>query len=116
MREDIIILPVKEKKRAAKGKGRPRYSKGLFWDIWIPGLDYEQERCFVVERVFKYGAESDVRRLFAYYGFEEVRKEVTNIACMDRKLLNYLSVIFKIPQRRFRCYKKSRSQSAFLNF
>jgi hypothetical protein len=116
MREDIVILPVKEKQRAVKGKGRPRYSKGLLGDVWVPALDYENERRFVIERVFKYGAESDVKKLFAYYGFEKVREEVINIGCMDRKLLNYLSVIFEIPQRRFRCYKKSRSQSAFLNF
>jgi hypothetical protein len=91
----------------------PALSKDLFWDCNINLLDYNDDKCFILERVFTRGTENDEKEVFEYYGIETIKKTVLNIKYLDKKTLNYLSIILNIPERSFRCYEKSLSIKPF---
>jgi hypothetical protein len=112
--EDLIIYPVghKEKPRVVK-KDWPKLSKDLFWDGDMNVLDYDDDKIFVMERVFTRGRERDEREVFRYYGADVVKDTVVKIKYLDGKTLSYLSVILELPKRRFKCYKKSLSKTPF---
>jgi hypothetical protein len=76
-------------------------------------LDYDNNKMFVMERVFTRGRENDEREVFRYYGEDVVKETVVKIKYLDGKTLSYLSVILRLPKRRFRCYKKSLSKKPF---
>jgi hypothetical protein len=99
-----------ERKSAVKP---PSLSKALFWDCDRDKLDYDTNKRFILERVFTRGLESDELEVFRYYGVKVIKTEVTKINYLDKRTLNYLSFILKIPPRRFKCYKKSVSQNPF---
>jgi hypothetical protein len=91
----------------------PNLSKDLFWDCNTNSLDYDNNKQFILERVFTRGSENDEKEVFKYYGINTIKETVLNIKYLDRKTLNYLSVILDIPQRSFRCYEKSLSVNPF---
>ena len=88
-------------------------SKNLFWDCNVAMLDPDVDRNLVLERVFSRGTENDERAAFKYYGKEQIRDTVVNIKSLDKKALNYLSIVFNIPKQEFRCYKSSLSKNPF---
>ena len=67
-------------------------------------IDFNDGKNFVISRVIQNGDFDDVRTLFAYYGWEEIKKEVVKIKYLDRKTLNMMSLIFNIPKSEFRCF------------
>ena len=88
-------------------------SQYLFWDCNVEMLDPNIDKKLILERVFTRGTENDEREVFNYYGKETVKNTVLDIKYFDKKTLNYLSVIFGISKERFKCYRKSLSESPF---
>jgi hypothetical protein len=82
----------------------PKLSQFLFWDYDVNVLDPDIDRGLILERVFMRGTEDDEREIFNYYGQKIIQETVLNIKYLDKKTLNYLSTIFKIPKEQFRCY------------
>jgi hypothetical protein len=76
-------------------------------------LDPYADRNLVLERVFTRGTENDEREVFRYYGKELIKNSVPNIKYLDKKTLNYLSIILNIPKETFKCYKRSLSETPF---
>jgi hypothetical protein len=91
MTEDIVLSKLK-------------LSKYLFWDYDVDALDPHADIKLILERVFSRGTEGDERAVFRYYGNDAIRRAVTDIKCLDKKTLNYLSVIFNISKENFKCY------------
>ena len=90
-----------------------RLSKFLFWDCNIDLLDPNIDRNLILERVFSLGTENDEREIFTYYGKDFIEHAILNIKYLDKKTLNYLSIVFGIPKEEFRCYKQSLSKDPF---
>jgi hypothetical protein len=84
-----------------------KVSKHLFWDYNVNTLDPNGDRNLILERVFSRGTENDEKEIFSYYGKNTIKETVLNIKYFDKKTLNYLSIIFNIPKKDFRCYKKT---------
>jgi hypothetical protein len=95
---------------------RPVFTKTLFWDCHYHRINYDKESRFVIERVLTRGTDSDEKKLFAYYGSEKIKQTVLELRYLDKKTLNYLSIIFNIPQEQFRCYKNTPSKDPFGRF
>jgi hypothetical protein len=90
-----------------------KLSKHLFWDCNIDALDPRADSRLVLERVYTRGTEDDEREVFRYYGREHIRNTIVNIKYLDKKTLNYLSVVFNVPREDFKCYKRSLSEAPF---
>ena len=70
-------------------------------------LDPHIDKKMVLERVFSRGTENDEKEIFLFYGKEEIKNTVPEIKNLDKKTLNYLSVVLNIPKENFKCYKRS---------
>ena len=82
-------------------------SKHIFWDLNVNSIDYQKHVLLVIERVVVYGDLKDWHTLKEFYGLNLIRKEVVQIRCLDKKTVNFLSLILKIPILNFRCYKQT---------
>jgi hypothetical protein len=91
----------------------PKLSPSLFWDYNINVLDPTIDRNLILERVFTRGTESDEREVFNYYGKDVIKDAVLKIKYLDKKTLNYLSIILDISKEQFRCYKRSLSENPY---
>ena len=85
----------------------------LFWDCNIDLLDPNSDKNLILERVFSRGTENDEREIFNYYGKNFIKHTILDIKYLDKKTLNYLSIVFNIPKEEFRCYKHSQSKNPF---
>ncbi|AEF83164.1 DUF6922 domain-containing protein [Leadbettera azotonutricia] len=92
---------------------KPVLSNFLFWDCSQEKLDYDKRVNFILERVFSMGTEDDVREVVRYYGIDTIKKEIVKIKVLDKKTINYLSFTFKIPKRRFSCFRKNVYQNLY---
>jgi len=90
-----------------------KLSKFLFWDCNIDQLDPDVDRNLILERVFSLGTENDEREVFDYYGKDFIKHTILKIKYLDKKTLNYLSIVFDIPKEEFKCYKRSLSKNPF---
>ena len=88
-------------------------SQYLFWDYNADILDPNIDKKLILERVFTRGTENDEKEIFNFYGKETIKDTILDIKYFDKKTLNYLSVIFGISREKFKCYKKSLSESPF---
>jgi len=88
-------------------------SSYLFWDRDISKLDLINDKELILERVFSRGMESDEKQVFAMYDIEIIKEAVLKIKNLDKKTLNYLSIIFRIPREKFRCYKNIQFQNHY---
>ena len=93
--------------------GKPGFSSFLFWDCEEHKIDYAKRACFVLERVFSMGTEDDVKEAVRYYGVKTIKNEVIKIKVLDKKTVNYVSFLFKIPKRKFVCCKKNVYQNLY---
>jgi hypothetical protein len=90
-----------------------KLSSYLFWDYDTKTLDPNIDRNLILERVFTRGTEKDEKEEFAYYENNVIRDTVLSIKYLDKKTLNYLSIILDIPKEKFKCCKKALSESPF---
>jgi len=88
-------------------------SSYLFWDRDIHKLDFIKDKELILERVFTRGMENDEKQVFIMYGTEVIKETVLKIKNLDKKTLNYLSIILKIPKEKFRCYKNIQFQNHY---
>jgi len=88
-------------------------SKYLFWDVNSEKLNENSDIKLILERVFTRGTEKDEIEVFRHYGKDLIKKSVVTIKYLDKKTLNYLSVILDIPKERFLCFSKSQLQDPY---
>jgi len=90
----------------------PVFDSALFWDTDPGALDFEKNARWIIARVLQYGDLGDLRKLVAFYGWERIEKEMLQVRYLDKLTLNLLSVLFKIPKEKFRCYTWQQSNPA----
>ena len=106
IKESITFLVMKDE---ILGK----LSKHLFWDYDINILDPNLDKKLILERVFSCGTEKDEKTVFDYYGKEVIKNTVLEINTLDKKTVNYLSIVLGTHKEEFKCYKKSLSTEPF---
>ncbi len=84
-------------------------SRVLFWETDYDKIDWDNKARYVIERVVMYGFLEDWRAIQKYYGMEKIKETVLQARDLDPKTLSFLSLIFKIPKEKFRCYTTQQS-------
>jgi len=87
-----------------KVKKLPEFSKRCFWEQDCNKLDFDKGKKYIITRVISYGSQDDYIELFKYYGWNTIKKEVVNIKYLNRKILNFLSILFEINKKKFRAF------------
>ena len=88
-------------------------SRYLFWDYNASMLDPNMDKAIILERVFTRGTENDEKEVFNYYGKSIIKDTILDLKYIDKKTLNYLSIILGVPKENFKCYKKSLLENPF---
>ena len=91
-------------------------SKELFWDIDQKSLDFECNRRFVIERVLTRGRLSDFWKILRYYGDQVLIEKSKRIRILDKNSVHFLSRVFSIPVKDFRCYTQIQSKQAHWSY
>ena len=93
-------------------KAQPLLNKRIFWDVDFASINYNKDDRFVIERVFDRGDVDDIRQVRRYYGDKIIKEEIKKAKWIDPETLQFLSAIYNIPLKQFRCYteKQLRNQ------
>jgi hypothetical protein len=77
-----------------------------FWDVDINGLDIRRSRRLIIERIFVMGTSEEINLIIRYYGAREVVDVLKNLNYLYPKTLNFVSKLFKISSKSFKCYTR----------
>ncbi len=91
---------------------KPEY----FWDVNIDDLDVNASKRLIIERIFSYGTLEEINKIIDCYGKEDVINRLTELNYLDRKTLNFVSKLFNIPQKSFKCLKRKQSHHQHWNY
>lgn len=83
-----------------------KIDKVYFWDVDYGNMDEQKSKRLIVERVMNFGNLEEIGLVIRYYGKEEVINTICKINYFDPKTLNFLSILFKIPKNKFKCYTR----------
>ena len=86
-------------------KDYPVFSKRCFWENNYYKLNFNTGKQYVITKVISYGSQNDYIELFKYYGWEVIKNEVVKIKYLNKKVLNFLSILFETNINDFRAYK-----------
>jgi hypothetical protein len=92
------------------------FSKGLFWDLDIENLDFQEHKTHIIPRVFMKGKLEDILQVLRYYKRETVKDVLLQTRYLDKKTLALTAVFFKTDKQDFRCYKLSQSTPQLWNY
>jgi hypothetical protein len=84
-----------------------------FWDVNIDKLNVDSSRRLIIERVFTLGSVKEMMLLIDYYGEDEIKKVLTGLNYIDRKSLNFVSKLFNLPLKSFKCYSRRQLHPMF---
>lgn len=80
----------------------PRY----FWDVNISDLDEKKSKRLIIERIINLGKLDEIKLVISQYGKDEVIRTICNLNYLDPKTLNFFSLLFGVPKKKFICYKR----------
>jgi len=83
-----------------------KLDKTYFWDVNPEKLNVEASKRLIIERVVNFGNLADFRTITEYWGVEEIKRTVVELNYLDPKTLNFLSLLYNVPQKNFKCYTK----------
>lgn len=86
-----------------------KLSPDYFWDVDISKVEPNISKRLIIERVFSLGSVEDMRLVMKWYGENEVIKVLQNLNYLDKKTLNFISKLFKLPLITFKCYRRRQS-------
>jgi len=81
------------------------FSQHLFWDVNLDGFDLEKYKFFFIQRVLEYGRMNDWRLIKELYGMEAIKEASLKARSLDAVTLSFVSTLFNIDKKEFRCYK-----------
>lgn len=83
-----------------------KINKVYFWDTDFSKLDEIQSKRIIIERVINYGNLHEIEHIKSFYGIKEIISILCNLNYIDPKTLNFISLMFRIPKSRFKCYTR----------
>ncbi len=60
----------------------------------------------MIERVLNFGKISDFKKILKFYGNSKIENELEKINFVDKKNINFWSLIFSFSKEKFECLKK----------
>jgi hypothetical protein len=90
------------KRKDLVGKLKSHY----FWDVDLSKLQDEKGKRLIIERIINMGTLSEIMLLQERYGLDEVRRVLRNLNYIDPKTLNFISKLYNLPKKNFRCYTR----------
>ena len=101
-------------------KDNPQVYSGLLWDVNTSKMtdeDWQRMKLFIVERVVRYGRESDYYAIFKLYGGPKgVREIIKQIRSMlEPKDEAFVRLVFNLKKEDLICYERKRLREIYLN-
>jgi len=90
---------------------KPQY----FWDVEFSKLDNQLSKCLIIERVFSLGSLNEINLLIDYYGKKEIVNVLCNLNYLDPKTFNFVSKLFHISKKKFKCYTRKQLMPQYWN-
>ena len=88
-------------------KPKPTLSKQTFWDVNITSVSFDDSSEWIIERVFDKGSFEEVCSVVNYYGKEEVKNIIVNIATfLPNHSILLAKAIFGLNFNDFKCLEK----------
>ena len=88
-------------------KPKPTLSKQTFWDVNISSVSFDDSSEWIIERVFDKGSLEEVCSIINYYGKEEVKNIIVNIATfLPNHSILLAKAIFGLNFNDFKCLEK----------
>ena len=81
----------------------------FFWDVDLSALKYASATRLIIERIFFLGDMKEMNQVINFYGEQKVIEALCNLAYIDPKTLNFISKLFNIPHKEFKCYQRKQS-------
>jgi hypothetical protein len=81
---------------------KPQY----FWDVDPLKLDGSVNKRLIIERIFTLGSLNEIKTVVQYYGLNQTISILRKITWLDPKTLNFISKIYNIPKRNFKCHTR----------
>jgi len=78
--------------------------KRSFWDIDLSKINTETHKRFIIERVFERGKMDDLYKIIAFYGIENVKKELINSSSLRQNTINLACLLFNLSPDEFKNY------------
>jgi len=75
-----------------------------FWDVNLSTLDEKISKRLIVERIINLGNLQEIKLIIDHYGKEDVIATICNLNYLNPKTLNFFSLIFNVPKKKFKCY------------
>jgi hypothetical protein len=77
-----------------------------FWDVDLSKLNADKSARLIIDRVFCMGKASEIRLVIEYYGSVNVVEILKSLNYLDPKTLNFVSKLFNVSLRNFKCYRR----------
>lgn len=87
-----------------ENKPKPVFAKRIFWDVNFENIDYDLRKNWIIERVFERGDIEDIRNCRRYYGDDTVKEALVNAKWLSFETLVFVSNLFFIDRKEFKCY------------
>lgn len=92
-----------------------KLNPNYFWDVNLSGLEVHSSCRLIIDRVFSLGEIHEMNLLIRNYGRDKVLDVLCNLNYLDPKTLNFVSRLFHIPLKAFKCYHLRQSKSRHWN-
>jgi len=92
------------------------FSKHLFWDVDVNGLDLEKSKRYIIQSVLNYGLIKDWDLIYHYFGINEIAKIAVDSRDLDKKSASFVAMLANIPIETFLCYTTRQSNQIHWNF
>lgn len=73
-----IYKYISEKENSIKPE-TGKFSKALFWDIKIENINWQENKAWIIQRVFEYGNNQEIEEIIKLYGKETIKEILSNI-------------------------------------
>jgi hypothetical protein len=93
-----------------------KLDRAYFWDVDFDKLDVKASKRLIVERVVNFGNLSDFDIITKFWGIDEIKRTVVELNYLDPKTLNFLSLLYNIPKRNFKCYTRRQLNPQHWNY
>jgi hypothetical protein len=88
---------------------KTKLNKALFWDVDFDSVNFDEKYSFVIKRVAEHGSLHDWQAINKYYEKQTIKDVLKNSRYLSKRDLNFFSIYFNIPIKKFRCYNTPQS-------